>query len=623
MPLSRKDIEVMKADIERYALEIIGSDSSDVVDLAMSCLYRDYDTKKTISKLSHLVSESRATKFAEKVFSYVDKVRNSKKRRLEVNEEDQQTEKNKSKKIKTDEPSTAPAPPNINKIKEMMEKAQKEIQQRKAQLNLTTPQSTPTVAASQQINDDTSDRLKRASELQARIQARLQSSGIKDVIGQIPPMPTNVQTSIIFDDSGRAIDTKTGQPVQMQMYTPTLKANMKTVKKEQAKEKPKEEAPQPSKFVDNRISLKPAMRYKKNLNFIEPGKFVKVGNMMRAKNQLEKLQNEVAMAAKKTGIATAAKLAIVQPKQEDVGDVPVLEWWDTIILKADTYPESSEHSQANLKELINYDAITNLIEHPSQMKPPVDRNQKVELPLMLTKKETKKLRKQNRAEAQKEIQEKIRLGLMQPVGPKVKMSNLMRVLGTEAVQDPTKVEMYVRAQMTKRQKDHEEANAARKLTKEQLREKKIKKMKEDTSSGVVVAVYRIRDLSDKKKQYKVQINADQLNMTGIVVVYSGCTVVVVEGGRKQQDKYKKLMMRRIKWESGKVSDNSDDEGDVESAKPNDCKLVWEGYVKNRAFGEVKFRFCPSEAYAKEQFKKHSVEHYWDLAFSTTVLENTE
>ena len=32
------------------------------------------------------------------------------------------------------------------------------------------------------------------------------------------------------------------------------------------------------------------------------------------------------------------------------------------------------------------------------------------------------------------------------------MANLMRVLGTDAVQDPTKVEAHVRAQMAKRQK---------------------------------------------------------------------------------------------------------------------------------------------------------------------------
>lgn len=66
----------------------------------------------------------------------------------------------------------------------------------------------------------------------------------------------------------------------------------------------------------------------------------------------------------------------------------------------------------------------------------------------------------------------------------------MRVLGTEAVQDPTKMEAHVRAQMAKRQKAHEEANASRKLTVEQKREKTIRKLKEDTTCGVNVAVFR-------------------------------------------------------------------------------------------------------------------------------------
>ena len=71
------------------------------------------------------------------------------------------------------------------------------------------------------------------------------------------------------------------------------------------------------------------------------------------------------------------------------------------------------------------------------------------------------------------------------------MANLMRVLGTEAVLDPTKMEKHVREQMAKRLKAHEDANAARKLTPEQRRDKKIGKLKEDTSSGVNVAVFRL------------------------------------------------------------------------------------------------------------------------------------
>jgi len=68
----------------------------------------------------------------------------------------------------------------------------------------------------------------------------------------------------------------------------------------------------------------------------------------------------------------------------------------------------------------------------------------VYMPVFLTKKERKKLRRQNRREMWKEEQEKIRLGLEPPPEPKLRISNLMRALGTEAVQDPTKIEAHVR-----------------------------------------------------------------------------------------------------------------------------------------------------------------------------------
>ena len=42
----------------------------------------------------------------------------------------------------------------------------------------------------------------------------------------------------------------------------------------------------------------------------------------------------------------------------------------------------------------------------------------IEISVMLTKKERKKLRRQGRAESQKELQEKVRLGLMPPPEPK-------------------------------------------------------------------------------------------------------------------------------------------------------------------------------------------------------------
>ena len=44
---------------------------------------------------------------------------------------------------------------------------------------------------------------------------------------------------------------------------------------------------------------------------------------------------------------------------------------------------------------------------------------------------------------------------------------------------------------------------------------------------------------------------------------------------------------------------------------------------NRSFGDIRFKLCPTESFAREQFKKLGVEHYWDLAYSNAVLEVTE
>jgi hypothetical protein len=41
------------------------------------------------------------------------------------------------------------------------------------------------------------------------------------------------------------------------------------------------------------------------------------------------------------------------------------------------------------------------------------------------------------------VQELIRQGLMAPPKPRVKISNLMRVMGTEATADPTQIEKQV------------------------------------------------------------------------------------------------------------------------------------------------------------------------------------
>ena len=52
------------------------------------------------------------------------------------------------------------------------------------------------------------------------------------------------------------------------------------------------------------------------------------------------------------------------------------------------------------------------------------------------------------------MQDLIRQGLLEAPKPKVKLSNMMRVLGSEATADPTAVEAQVRQQMQDRAQVH-------------------------------------------------------------------------------------------------------------------------------------------------------------------------
>lgn len=489
-------------------------------------------------------------------------------------------------------------------IKQMMANAQREIEVRKRKLLKSQSSNAPSLLTRNMPLLD-ADRANKIKELQEQIKAK---------IGALPPQPIITKpTSFILDSEGRTVD-QTGREVNVPLLQPTLKANLRAKKKEANKglshDKKYEETVE-SKFHDDRLFIKGPIRPKRALRFHEPGKFQIMGERQRMSAQLEKLQAEISQIARKTGISSATKLALIAPKTDaHLDDSPNMEWWDSVILFQDL---DTLDKDGNIS--IRKSAITNLIEHPTQMRPPNESSRPIYLPVFLTKNEKKKLRRQNRREQWKDLQEQIRLGLIEPPEPKLRISNLMRVLGTEAVQDPTKIEAHVREQMAKRQKLHEDTNNARKLTVEQKREKKIRKIKEDVSLGVHVSVYRIRDLhTNASKKYKVETNAKQLLMTGIVVLFRDCCVVVVEGGPKQQKKYRRLMMSRVKWDEDLVKDADGKE------VANSCVLVWEGISQRRNFGEIKFKSLPNEKAARDLFQKHHVEHYWDLSYSGAVLE---
>ncbi|KFM61208.1 U4/U6 small nuclear ribonucleoprotein Prp3, partial [Stegodyphus mimosarum] len=536
--------EELKPQVDKTVQRFLGFNEPSLVSVAVRCLVKGYDQRKTKDKLSSYLDDSKAEKLAEQLFKTFGNDAEARRKSKKRYRDDDLSE---SKKMKVEEHPNLPlagqpSPGQLTtmQIQEMMANAQKMIEERKRQMQLTgalgqsqvsvnayaSGGAVPVGSALTDASPTLSENKARIAQLTAMIQARLSSKPTLLTNWKPDDSKQHKPAPLILDSEGRTLDM-TGKEVHLTHHMPTLKANIRAQKRAQFKmsqEKVMEELYE-QKFFDPRVSAKTFQRPKKGFKFHERGKFEQLAQRLRTKAQLEKLQEEIAQAAKKTGISSATKLALIVPRKEyKEGEVPDVEWWDSYILQSDSYDKYTEESKL--------EGVTALVEHPIQMKSPCDSSQPVFIPLYLTKKERKKLRRQNRREAWKEKQEKIRLGLEPPPEPKVRMSNLMRVLGNQAVQDPTKVEAHVREQMAKRQKAHEEANAARKLTTEQKREKKMRKLKEDTSTGVQVALYRVLNLSNPAKKFKVEMNAKQLFMTGCVILYRNINIVVVEGGNK-------------------------------------------------------------------------------------------
>ena len=329
-----------------------------------------------------------------------------------------------------------------------------------------------------------------------------------------------------------------------------------------------------------------------------------------------------------------------------------------------------------------------LIHKPAEMKPvgePVDPGPQ---PLRLTERERKRIRRRRRAEAAAELQDKIRLGLIPAPAPKVKMGNLHRVLGNRAVVDPSKLEKEVKEAKSQRMKDHEMRNLAAKLTPAERREKKTAKLKGDRedaeASGIHVAVFRIvGELRDARKRFKLDMNARQLYLTGVCLIVrpggsktgneedeeddydpvlagdpAPVNMLIVEGGKKGVKQYKKLVLRRIKWDedhskyledrqaradevamaqaqaqnmeanleshdqtshdAGVESQNNEENKEKErqpvkySRWPMSSSLVWAGTVVKAQFEHFRLEECPSARVARAYSKKRGCEHYWDM-----------
>ncbi|KAF9315723.1 hypothetical protein BG003_002721 [Podila horticola] len=352
----------------------------------------------------------------------------------------------------------------------------------------------------------------------------------------------------------------------------------------------------------------PRERRPRPLKMAPKGKFTAIANQIRAEERMEQLRKEI----EESGQANVKEEDLLLKDGFQKRDIlkDGVEWWDAAFLPNKTYSDIKDgHAKIETEDSL----ITHYVQHPVPIEPPNEQANAAAAakprPLMLTTKERKKLRRQRRRELLKEKQDKIRLGLLAPDAPKVKLANMMRVLGQEAVLNPTEIEMRVRQQMAERLQTHLDANAERKLTAEERKTKEQKKKDEDLNNGIHVSVYKINDLSHPQKRFKVDTNAQQYGLTGIVLMHPIFSIVVVEGGGKAIRQYKKLMLRRIDW-----TDNTRLDGtEVSETTDNKCLLVWEGQLRERQFKQLKFIKARTDAHLKETLARFGVQHYWDLA----------
>ncbi|CAJ1372035.1 unnamed protein product [Effrenium voratum] len=482
------------------------------------------------------------------------------------------------------------------------------------------------LSAAAQAAREALEKAKRAAMFQRQIQeqmAKIKGQGLGGgfMAGEAPKA-----RKLILDEFGRELD-EDGQVVPMKpQVVSTLKVNINREKEARLKKilGLKKEGLGDSGYFDATLKTKDRFdrQKRRSFRFIEEGELVKKEQKMIKKVQEKALgidkkddkkkkeeEQQKKQEKKQEEEEKEQPVKKIEPKVLRREPIPEVEWWDIPFLKEDQYGQKKAYTEVSVEKITPY------VEHPIPIKITTEKEAPEAAMMHLTPKERKKLRRLKRQERTQEIRDKIKMGILQPPPPKVKMANLMRVLGDEAIADPSTVERKVRQQVEQRRKEHEQRNEARRLPAEERKQKKKQKWMAEGEPVVQVLVFKIKDLANKKHLFKIDMNAQQFHLTGCCVACPGvANIVVVEGGPRAIKRYKKLMTRRIKWTEEQADEDDEDEDQDEAAPriQDHCVLIWEGVVKQRSFKNWKVTHVRNEPEARKLLNDRQAEHYWDM-----------
>ena len=417
-------------------------------------------------------------------------------------------------------------------------------------------------------------------------------------------------------------------------------------------------------------------RNRRDLAFNAKGKYIQQGAALRRQRALEEVRfflvfskfitaawfsgrmlTDWGFVQMKMRIAATSKKALEKGDPSEKNFVieapPDVEWWDENIVKGKDY--GSVGDDGGGFDLDSSDTIiTRYVQHPVLLEPPSASQMPAPRPMYLTPKEQAKLRRQKRMENLKEHQTKVRLGLLPPDPPstsyviislltfnedtltcgiitEVKLKNMMRVLGEDAVKDPTAVEAKVNREIAERAQKHNQMNEDRKLTKEEKHEKLEQKKAQDAAKGVHLTVYKIDSLANGRHLFKVSKNAEQMSGTGICLSSPAFSLVFFESGEHSVKAYKKLMLNRIDWTENSIPavregnqkaraawlESVDAEGNLKDLGFNKCTLLFEGQQKDRAFRKWGSKSVETDKEAMDVLARAKMEHFWTQAKSVS------
>ena len=246
-----------------------------------------------------------------------------------------------------------------------------------------------------------------------------------------------------------------------------------------------------------------------------------------------------------------------------------------------------------------------------------DKEDQINLQFMLTKKEKRSLKKIYQEQKRKDIQEKIKLGLVKPKERKLTYGNMIQLFKNDSIINPSQVYQTVQNSYKEREKKMLEENAKNALTKEQKKIKFRGKIEKDQEKGMYGYFFRVNKIYDIENHNRfnswIKIFSKKYKLSGFMIHFfkQKENFIYLEGGQKALNKIQRRIGNKLKIEENnlkkkeeninnkkkqetKVEDtkkninkNSKKDGNEEGLNDNEkdfcCILKWKGMIKKKNF----------------------------------------